>query len=169
MSTSRMHSSSASTHILQVIALPLRILTEYFSATRSHWGHSAITPHSASLQTDRLFLLKRWHLPLLRLFQRLRHLLFPAFSFRCGQKISVTKPNIQKCMYSLTWERDLFCFSLSWATNTHKGGDRICCRQSSGMMDCGMSRKSGPTTADSNAKCLLTSLNSHPAHEGAAN
>lgn len=131
----------------------------------SHLGHSAILP----LQRDRLFLLKWWHFPLLRLFQRLRHLLFPTFSFSCGHKNTVTKPNIQEHMYCFNWERNLFCRSLSWTTNSHKGDGRTCCRQSSGTMICAMSRKSGPTTEDSNAKCLLTYLNCYPAHERAAN
>lgn len=72
-------------------------------------------------------------------------------------------------MNCLNWERGLFFLSLSRTTNTHKGDGRTRCRQSSGTKICAMSRKSGPTTEDSNAKCSLTYLNYYPAHERAVN
>lgn len=124
-------------------------------------------PHSASLQRNRLFFLKLWHLPLLILFQKvsmMRQLLFATSSFSCGQENIVTKPHIQK-----HWTEEEIYSSFHWVVQqtAHRGDGGTHCRQSNKTM-IWATRSSAPTTEGSDAKRLLTYLNCYPAHERAA-
>lgn len=109
-------------HTQQAVTLPLRGRqpsdnTSAWQTDRMDEMGNGFLPHSASLQRNRLFFLKLWHLPLLILFQKvsmMRQLLFATSSFSCGQENTVTKPHIQK-----HWtEEDLFFLSWSCATNS---------------------------------------------------
>lgn len=163
---------SKSTHTLQIIPLPLRgkdLLTEYFSATGSSLGHSAILQYSAPLQRNTLFLLKWWHFHLTHILPEAETLAFPYLQFQLWprKQSHQTKHSETHVLSELTNGFILPFTALDkkhpqgWWQNIH--------RQSSGTMSCAMSRKSSLTTENSNAKCLLTYLHCYPAPEKAAN
>lgn len=89
-----------------------KIYWHYLSVTD---GQNSLMGNSTPPQRNRLSFLKLWHLPLLALFQKLRQLLFPNFSFNCGQQNShPAKHSETSMLYKL---RKIFTLSFLESAN----------------------------------------------------